>query len=32
VGAEGWDQAKASFEQASHELAEAWDKIHPEDK
>ena len=27
VGAEGWDHAKASFEQASHELADAWDSI-----
>jgi hypothetical protein len=27
VGAEGWDHAKASFEQASHELADAWDRI-----
>jgi hypothetical protein len=27
AGAEGWDHAKASFEQASHELADAWDRI-----
>jgi hypothetical protein len=32
VGAEGWEHAKASFEQASRELAETWHKIHPEDK
>lgn len=32
VGAEGWDGARASFEKASRELAEAWHKIHPEDK
>jgi|HubBroStandDraft_3_1064219.scaffolds.fasta_scaffold22650_2 hypothetical protein len=32
VGAEGWERAKTSFEKASHELAEAWHKIHPEDK
>jgi len=29
--AEGWESAKASFETASHELAETWHKIHPED-
>jgi hypothetical protein len=27
VGAEGWDHAKTSFERASRELADAWDKI-----
>ncbi len=32
VGAQGWDSAKASYEKASHGLAEAWHKIHPEDK
>jgi hypothetical protein len=32
VGAEGWQRAKTSFEKASHELAEAWHKLHPEDK
>jgi hypothetical protein len=32
VGAEGWEHAKTSFEQASRELAETWHKIHPEDK
>ena len=32
VGAEGWESARTSFEKASHELAEAWHKIHPEDK
>jgi hypothetical protein len=29
VGAEGWESAKASFEKASHELADAWHKIDP---
>ena len=32
VGAESWESAKTSFEKASHELADAWHKIHPEDK
>jgi hypothetical protein len=32
VGAEGWESARTSFETASHELAEAWHKIHPDDK
>jgi hypothetical protein len=32
VGAEGWENARTSFEEASHELAEAWRKIHPEEK
>jgi hypothetical protein len=32
VGSEGWESAKTSFEKASHELAEAWHKIYPEDK
>jgi hypothetical protein len=32
VGAEGWESAKRSFEEASRELANAWDKIRPEDK
>jgi len=32
VGAEGWESAKTSFEKASHELAEAWHRVHPEDK
>lgn len=27
VGAEGWDHAKTSFEKASRELADAWDKV-----
>ena len=31
VGAEGWESARSSFEKASHELAETWHKIHPED-
>lgn len=32
AGAEGWESAKADFETASHSLAEAWYKVHPEDK
>lgn len=32
MGAEGWDSAKASFEQASHDLATTWHKVHPDDK
>jgi len=31
VGAEGWESARSSLEKASHELAETWHKIHPED-
>ena len=32
AGAKGWASAKTSFEEASRELADAWDKIRPEDK
>jgi hypothetical protein len=32
MGADGWDSAKASFERASHELADSWHKVHPDDK
>lgn len=32
AGAAGWEKAKTSFEQASHELAETWRKVNPEDK
>ena len=32
VGAESWESAKTSFEEASRELADTWHKIHPEDK
>lgn len=32
VGDEGWDSAKRSYEAASHELANAWRKIHSEDE
>jgi hypothetical protein len=32
MGADGWERTKISFEAASHELAEAWRKLHPEDK
>jgi hypothetical protein len=27
TGADGWESAKASYEKASHELADAWDKV-----
>jgi len=30
--AEGWEDAKISFENASRELAADWDKIRPQDK
>jgi hypothetical protein len=29
VGAEGWESAKTSFEEASRELADAWDQNSP---
>ena len=32
AGDEGWESAKAAYEHASHDLAEAWHKVHPEDK
>jgi hypothetical protein len=32
VGAEGWVSAKTSFEKASHELADDWHRIRPQDK
>jgi hypothetical protein len=32
VGAKDWESAKTSFEKASRELAEAWDKIRSPDK
>jgi len=32
ASADGWDSAKISFEKASHNLADAWHKVHPEDK
>ena len=32
VGAEGWKSAKASFETASNKLANAWDRVRPQDK
>jgi Skp family chaperone for outer membrane proteins len=31
AGAEGWESAKTSFENASHELTETWHRIHPEE-
>lgn len=32
AGADTWDGAKAAFDQASHDLANSWHKIHPDDK
>ena len=32
ASAEGWKSAKISFEKASHDLKEVWDKIRPDDK
>jgi hypothetical protein len=32
AAAEGWADAKASFEKADRELADAWDKVRPQDK
>ncbi len=32
VGDEGWESAKRSYETASHELANTWHKIHPQDE
>lgn len=32
AGSAGWDSAKISYENASHGLAAAWDRIKPTDK
>jgi hypothetical protein len=32
ASAEGWESAKTSFERASHDLKDVWDKIRPDDK
>jgi hypothetical protein len=32
ASAEGWVGAKISFEKASHDLKEVWDRIGPDDK
>jgi hypothetical protein len=32
ASAEGWQSAKISFEKASHDLKELWDKIGSNDK
>jgi hypothetical protein len=29
---DGWYDAKASYERASHDLADSWNRIRPEDK
>ena len=31
VGDEGWESAKATYAKASHDLAEAWHRVHPGD-
>ncbi len=31
VGATGWDAAKSSFEKASRDMSDAWDKVKPRD-
>jgi hypothetical protein len=32
ASAEGWESARISFEKASYDLKEVWDKIRPDDK
>jgi len=32
ASADGWDGAKATYESASHDLADAWDKVRPREK
>jgi hypothetical protein len=32
ASADGWENAKISFEKASNNLADAWHKVHPEEK
>jgi hypothetical protein len=32
ASAEGWENAKISYKKASQELADAWDKVRPQDK
>jgi hypothetical protein len=32
ASAEGWESARISFEKASHDLKEVWDKIRPNDQ
>ena len=32
VGAEGWDDARISYEKATSELGAAWDKVQPGDR
>jgi hypothetical protein len=32
AGAEGWENARTSFDNASRELANAWDKIRAQDR
>jgi hypothetical protein len=30
--ADGWESAKISYDRASRDLADAWHKVHPDDK
>jgi hypothetical protein len=32
ASADGWESAKTTFEKASHNLADTWHRIHPEEK
>jgi hypothetical protein len=32
AGNDGWQDAKSSFEKATQGLADAWHKVHPDDK
>lgn len=32
VSGEGWNSAKTTFKSASRKLAQAWDKVRPQDK
>lgn len=32
ASADGWESARISFENASQNLADAWHKVHPEEK
>lgn len=32
ASAEGWENARTSFEEASRKLSDAWDKARPQDK
>jgi hypothetical protein len=32
IGADGWEEAKISYEKASSHLADTWDRIQPKEK